>query len=52
MNKNLFIFVSSINDDVVSKIIIIATSVKRAYALAIRYFYNNDCKGFPKLLAI
>lgn len=52
MNKNLFVFVSSINDDVVSRIVILATSIKRAYVLAMRYFRNNNCEGLPRLLAI
>lgn len=52
MNKNLFVFVSSINDDVVSRIVILATSVKRAYILAMRYFHDNNCEGLPRLLAV
>lgn len=52
MNRNLFVFVSSVTDDAVSRIVILASSLKRAYVLAMRYFRDNNCEGLPKLLAI
>lgn len=52
MNKNIYVFVSSVNDDIVGRIVILTTSVKRAYIFAMRYFHNNNCKGLPKLLAV
>lgn len=48
----LYFFTSSTKNDEVMTLNIFATSLKRAYALAINYFKANDCIGLPKLLAI
>lgn len=49
--KHLYFFVSSNNDEV-SGVTILTTSVKKAFALANKHFINNNYKGTPELLAI
>lgn len=49
---HLYFFVSSKKHDTVRRLTISTTSVKRAYALACKYFMANDAKGQPMLLAI
>lgn len=49
---HLYFFVSSKRYDTVRRLTISTTSVKRAYALAYKYFIANKAEGQPKLLAI
>lgn len=48
----LYFFVSSVANDEVNNLNIFATSTKRAFTLAFKYFARNACRGIPKLLAI
>lgn len=52
MRKNLYVFISSSDDDKTGRISILTTNVKRAYKLVMLYFRDNNYKGVPELLAI
>lgn len=48
----LFVFQSNIKDDNVRQVNIFTSGYIKALGLALRYFKNNDAKGFPVLLAL
>ena len=48
----LYFFISSVNNDNISRLTIFSKSFKRAYSLACKNFIKNNCKGVPQVLSI
>lgn len=48
----LYFFISSANNDNISRLTIFSKSFKRAYSLACKTFIKNNCKGVPQVLSI
>lgn len=47
-----YFFISTEEDDVVTRFNVFTTSVFKAYTYAFKYFKRYNCKGHPTLLAI
>lgn len=49
---HFFVFVSTNEEDSVSRITVFTKTARKAYALAHNYFAKNNCEGEPTMIAI